>query len=76
MILMKHSVALDSRYSYSFYDEGLQDMNLDMAYFLCQDALLTWPPMVEPIILGYMGEPDVFNQLCGNLGACPCGGGF
>jgi hypothetical protein len=29
--------------------------------------------MVHPIILGYLGEPDIFNQLCGNLGACTWG---
>ena len=31
------------------------------------------PPMIHPIIMGYLGEVDIFKQPCGNLWACPWG---
>ena len=41
---------------------------------LALDYRCTLPPMVHPIIVGYLGEPDVFNQPCGNnLGVWPWG---
>ena len=42
--------------------------------FLPLDFHWTLRPMVhQNYSRDYLGELDVFNHLCGNHGACPCG---
>jgi hypothetical protein len=42
--------------------------------FLTLDFQCTLSPIVHPIIFGGIRvEPDISNQPCGNLGACPSG---
>jgi len=47
---------------------------LGLVSFLPLDFQCTLRRMVHQNYSGdYVGEVDVFNHLCGNQGACPCG---
>ena len=40
---------------------------------LALDFWCTLPPIVRPLMVGCLCESDIFNQACGNGGACSWG---